>query len=85
MDNRKIAITMIYMNLSHITVNNIQLLYFDEVNVWIFLLLKKKDILNKKNVFNASDLIFSSGKCHCYFFLEQGSLSEMFYFKLLKK
>jgi hypothetical protein len=27
--------------------NNIQLLYFDEVNVWIFLLLKK-DILNKK-------------------------------------
>ena len=42
MDNRKIAITMIYMNLSHITMNNIQLLYFDEVNVDFFTFEKKK-------------------------------------------
>jgi hypothetical protein len=52
MDNRKIAITMIYMNLSHITVNNIQLLYFGEVNVWIVLLLKKK---KKKKKYKGSN------------------------------
>jgi len=40
--------------------------------------------LNKKNVFNASDLTFVGGKCHMLLFLEQGVLSETFYFKLLK-
>ena len=40
-------------------------------------------ILNKKNVLNASDLIFTSNKC--YLFLEQGILSEMFPFKVLTK
>ena len=40
----------------------------------------------KKNVFNASDLIFTGSKCHVLLLiLEQGILSEMFHFKLLKK
>ena len=42
-------------------------------------------ILNKKNIFNASDLIFIGAKCYTLHFLEQGILLEMFYFKLLKK
>jgi hypothetical protein len=37
-------------------------------------------ILNLKTAFNASDLIFSGGKYHVFPFLEQGILSEMFYF-----
>ena len=39
----------------------------------------------KKTVFNATDLILTGGKCHVLLFLEQGILSEMFYFKLLTK
>jgi hypothetical protein len=39
----------------------------------------------KKNVFNATDLIFTGCKCHMLLFLEQRILSEMFYFKLLTK
>jgi hypothetical protein len=38
-----------------------------------------------RNIFIASDLIFTGGKCHMLLFLEWGILSEMFYFKLLKK
>ena len=42
--------------------------------------------IKKKNVFNASDLIFTGCKYHMLlFFLEQEILSEMFYFKWLKK
>ena len=38
-----------------------------------------------KNVFNASDLIFTGDKCHMLLFIKQGILSEMFYFRLLEK
>ena len=40
-----------------------------------------------KNVFDASDLLFTGGKYHVllYFFKEKGMLSQMVYFELLKK
>ena len=79
--------------------NTIQLLSFDEVNVWfssVYYFFSKVNysthlqnqntviiliyILNLKTAFNTSDLIFSGGKCHVFPFLEQGILSEMFYF-----
>jgi hypothetical protein len=67
----------------------LQLLSFEKINGWIYWL-KKRDIhwawrSKWVSVFFKSQLIHTFTESKDKMFLDQGVLSEMFYFELLKK